>query len=61
MVAVDRIKPELHVFGHIHSGNVSEIKHAHYKTICDGGLVSINASLLDEYYDMVYDPVEIEL
>jgi len=44
------IKPKYHICGHIHEAyGVYQDEHTTY----------INASLLDEYYDMVNDPVEI--
>ena len=49
---VERIKPKVHCFGHIHSGHG-------VKTIEDTTL--INASNLDEDYMCVYDPVVVEI
>lgn len=49
---VERIKPRLHVFGHIHEGygqwNINDIKF-------------VNASCLDADYMAVNDPVIIEI
>lgn len=45
------IKPKIHICGHIHEAyGVYQDEHTTY----------INASLLNEYYDMVNKPVEIE-
>lgn len=49
---VERIKPKIHCFGHIHSGHG-------VKVIDD--TTFINASNLDEEYMCVYDPVIIEI
>ncbi len=49
---LERIKPSLHVFGHIHSGHG-------VKVIED--TTFINASNLDEDYMCVYDPILVEL
>jgi len=49
---VERIKPKVHCFGHIHSGHgVKVIENTTF----------INASNLDEQYMCVYDPVLIEI
>jgi Icc-related predicted phosphoesterase len=48
MTAVERIKPKVHIFGHIHSG---------YGSIEKGGTTFINASLLSERYKMVNKPM----
>ena len=46
-----KIKPKYHICGHIHEAyGVYQDEHTTY----------VNASLLDEYYAMVNDPVEIE-
>jgi len=49
---VQRIKPKVHCFGHIHSG--------HGKKIIEG-TTFVNASNLDEDYMCVYDPIVIEI
>jgi Icc-related predicted phosphoesterase len=49
---VERIKPKVHCFGHIHSGHG-------VKVIED--TTFINASNLDEDYMCVYDPILIEI
>jgi Icc-related predicted phosphoesterase len=49
---VERIKPKVHCFGHIHSGHGVKIIE---------GIKFINASNLDEDYMCVYDPVTIEI
>lgn len=46
--AVERVKPKYHIFGHIHSSH-GKIK--------KGKTTYINASLLDESYKMVYEPI----
>jgi len=49
---VNRIKPKVHCFGHIHSGHgVKVIENTTF----------INASNLDEEYMCVYDPIIIEI
>lgn len=48
----DRIKPILHVCGHIHSGR---------GVISSDGITFINASVLNERYDFEYPPFRIEL
>lgn len=54
---VDRVKPKLMVFGHIHEqgGNQLMYKHQGKNTWC------VNCSLLDERYNPVNEPMEIEL
>ena len=49
---VERIKPRVHCFGHIHSGHG-------IKVIED--ITFINASNLDEDYMCVYDPILVEI
>ena len=49
---VERIKPLVHCFGHIHSGHGM-------KVIED--TTFINASNLNEQYQCVYDPIVIEI
>lgn len=49
---VERIKPKVHIFGHIHSGyGIKVIENTTF----------INASNLDEDYMCVYDPVIFEI
>ena len=49
---MERIKPKVNCFGHIHSGHgIKEID----------GIKFINASNLDEEYNLVYDPIVIDL
>jgi Icc-related predicted phosphoesterase len=50
--AVRRVKPKLHVFGHIHGG---------YGEDHDGTTHFVNASLLDERYQPVNQPIVVEL
>ena len=45
--AVERIKPRLHVFGHIHGGHGSSTLN---------GTQFVNASVLNEAYRLVYEP-----
>lgn len=47
---VKRIKPKLHVFGHIHEG--------HGLKVMDG-TTFVNASIMDEYYDPTNEPIRI--
>ena len=42
--AVERVKPKLHVFGHIHGGA------GIYKQDCSGGPIFVNAAVLNEAY-----------
>lgn len=57
---VEQIKPKYHIFGHIHRDSVSdprfsqrieETRHTTY----------INCGLVDNWYDMVWDPIIIEV
>jgi Icc-related predicted phosphoesterase len=54
---IERIKPKLHVFGHIHGqgGKQLILKHEGPNTIC------VNASVLNESYIQVNNPVRIIL
>lgn len=49
---MDRVKPRLHVCGHIHEG---------HGEVDLNGTKYVNASLLDDYYNKVYDPIIVEL
>ena len=49
---VDRIKPRLHVFGHIHEAHGVEER---------GGTLFVNACLLDERYRLAHEPVVVTL
>ncbi len=51
-VAVQRVRPQLHVFGHIHGG--------HGKCEQDG-IRYVNASILDENYRIAYSPQVVTL
>lgn len=55
--ALERIRPMLHVFGHIHEQGDKQLifKHAGLNTIC------VNASIMDENYDPVNKPIRIIL
>ena len=54
--ALERVKPRLHVFGHIHEGYGQLLfKHNGPNTIC------VNASIMDENYIPVNKPIRIEL
>jgi Icc-related predicted phosphoesterase len=51
--AVERIKPRVHVFGHIHCG---------YGQVCYlDGRTAVNAAVCDEAYNVVNAPVEVEI
>jgi predicted phosphohydrolase len=50
--AVRRIRPRLHVFGHIHEG---------YGTTAEGPTAFVNASLCDVRYRPVHPPVVVDL
>lgn len=47
-----RIKPRLHVFGHLHSG---------YGRVEDNGTIFVNASMCDEQYEIHRRPIVVEL
>ncbi|HJQ24119.1 MAG TPA: metallophosphatase domain-containing protein [Blastocatellia bacterium] len=49
---IDRIKPRLHVFGHIHEG---------YGVEARDGTIFVNACLLDERYRLAHAPVVVDL
>lgn len=54
--AIERIKPKLHVCGHIHGGYGQLLfKHSGPNTIC------VNASIMDEDYYPVNKPIEVIL
>jgi hypothetical protein len=46
MKAAERIRPKLHVFGHIHGGS---------GTATPDGIRFVNASVLDEQYGIAHD------
>ncbi|MEZ5537533.1 MAG: metallophosphatase domain-containing protein [Thiolinea sp.] len=48
---IQRIKPDIHAFGHIHEA---------YGVLEAGGTTFINACILDERYRVVNPPVEVE-
>jgi predicted phosphohydrolase len=48
----ERIRPKLHVFGHIHGGYGIETKE---------GITFVNASVLDEEYNLVNKPIVVEI
>lgn len=48
---IKEIKPKYHIHGHIHEG---------YGIYCDEKTVYVNASIMDEFYDPINKPVEIE-
>ena len=50
--AVEGLKPRLHVFGHIHGGHGSSVR---------DGTQSVNASVVNEAYRLVYKPVIVEM
>lgn len=51
--AVVRVKPKLHVFGHIHGGYGQETG--------PNGTQLVNCAVLDENYTLTHEPVAIEL
>lgn len=55
--AIERIKPKLHIFGHIHECGGSKLlyKHEGPNTWC------VNASIVNERYEHVNKPIRIEL
>ena len=50
--AVQRVKPRLHVFGHIHEAA---------GTVRRAGTAFVNASVLDRRYQLAHPPVVVEL
>ena len=50
---IDEIKPKVHVFGHIHEGYGTAIN--------DRDTLFINASVLDEHYRLVNEPICFEI
>lgn len=46
------VEPKFHIFGHIHSG---------YGTVKKGGTTFINASVVNESYDLVNDPIIVKI
>lgn len=54
--AVERIKPKMHVCGHIHGGYGQVVlKHSGPNTLC------VNAAIMDEYYRPVNKPIVVEI
>jgi Icc-related predicted phosphoesterase len=51
-LAIARVKPRLHVFGHIHGGRGACIR---------DGMQFINASVLDEEYRLAFEPQTVDL
>jgi Icc-related predicted phosphoesterase len=51
LVAVRRILPRLHVFGHVHEG---------YGTTWERGTLCVNASVCDRHYRPVNEPVVVD-
>ncbi len=49
---VERIKPKLHVFGHIHDG---------YGVVKEGGVIYVNASIVDAQYTVRNKPLVINI
>jgi len=52
MAAVNRVKPKIHVFGHIHGG---------YGKTQYANTLFINASICDEAYKPIHEPIVIDL
>lgn len=50
---LDKAKPAVHIFGHLHSCQHEKTKHNETDVYC--------VSLLDENYDMVYKPLYVEI
>jgi Icc-related predicted phosphoesterase len=50
--ALKRIRPKVHVFGHIHEG---------YGRVERDGTIYVNASLRNEFYHLVNEPIVIDL
>ena len=52
LAVIDRVKPRLHIFGHIHSG---------YGTIEINGTRFVNASYCNAEYEPINEPQEVEV
>jgi len=50
--AVERIKPRLHIFGHIHGG---------HGQLTANGMCFVNASVVNEAYRLVHEPQVVEI
>jgi Icc-related predicted phosphoesterase len=50
--AVERIKPRLNIFGHIHGG---------HGQLTANGMQFVNASVVDEAYRLVHEPQAVEI
>jgi hypothetical protein len=50
--ALERVKPKVHVFGHIHEG---------YGVLEQNGTTYVNASLCNQYYQLVHSPIVIDV
>jgi len=50
--AIDRVNPKLHVFGHIHSQS---------GVVEKGGTIFVNASIVNEHYQVEYKPRVVDL
>lgn len=61
--AVERVRPRLHVFGHIHTtqDDGSEPKPRPIRQITSGGTIFANAASLNDAYRMARPPLVIEL
>jgi Icc-related predicted phosphoesterase len=50
--AVERVKPKIHAFGHVHEG---------FGVYTLNNTILINASICDEYYRVINKPTEVSL
>lgn len=57
----DRIKPRLHIFGHIHENGGRELVYKRPGNGTENNTLCVNASLLDERYRMVNKPMRVML
>jgi Icc-related predicted phosphoesterase len=58
---LEDIKPKLHVFGHIHSDGGKQLIYKRPGHGSENNTLCVNASIMDEDYNPVNRPVDIEL
>jgi len=56
-----RIKPKLHVFGHIHENGGKQMIFKRLGYGIENNTICVNASIVNEYYKPVNDPIRITL
>jgi len=62
-MAVERVKPKLHVFGHIHNdgGKIDYLKHRDEWSPQKWATICVNASIMNEAYEPVNKPIRVVL